>query len=241
MSGSKEQSQLKLILVGILIAGLFEIIFIRFDELLFSGIVALVCLYYGYKKYATLTGKIVLWVGIFYAISGLIGLFVVRAIIFIFLLFFLLHYLQKRRKPAEITPSFKGYEETNLVTVHGLVSSRLFGNQSTPEEIYEWDDINVAVGFGDVVIDLSNTVLPKEESIIAIRNIAGNVEILIPHDISIKLSHTALYGSVRLFDQEKRDIRNQQIAYKTEGYEESSSRIKIVTSIGAGSIVVRRV
>ncbi|WP_455675611.1 cell wall-active antibiotics response protein LiaF [Pradoshia sp.] len=241
MSGSKEQSQLKLILVGLLIAGLFEIIFIRFDELLFNGIAALVCLLYGYKNYATLTGKIVLWVGIFFAISGLLSLFVIRAIIFILLLLLLIHYLQKRRKPAEIKPSFKGYEETNLVTVHGLVSSRLFGNQSTPEEIYEWDDINAAVGFGDVVIDLSNTVLPKEESIIAIRNIAGNVEILIPYDISVKLSHTALYGSINLFDQEKRDIRNQQISYKTEGYEESSSRIKIVTSIGAGSIVVRRV
>ncbi len=241
MSGSKEQSQLKLILVGLLIAGLLEIIFIRFDELLFNGIAALVCLLYGYKNYATLTGKIVLWVGIFFAISGLLSLFVIRAIIFILLLLVLIHYLQKRRKPAEITPSFEGYEETNLVTVHGLVSSRLFGNQSTPEEIYEWDDINVAVGFGDVVIDLSNTVLPKEESIIAIRNIAGNVEILIPYDISVKLSHAALYGSISLFDQEKRDIRNQQISYKTEGYEESSSRIKIVTSIGAGSIVVRRV
>ena len=83
--------------------------------------------------------------------------------------------------------------------------------------------------------------LPKEESIIAIRTIAGNVEILIPYDIGVKLSHTALYGTVRLFDQEKREIRNQQIAYKTEGYEESSSRVKIVTSIGAGSIVVRRI
>ena len=241
MSGSKEQSQLKLILVGLLIAGLFEIIFIRFDELLFNGIVALVCLLYGYKKYATLTGKIVLWVGLFFAISGLISLFVVRAIIFILLLLFLLHYLQKRREPAEIKPSFEGSQEANFVTVHGPVTSRLFGNQSTPEEIYEWNDINVGVGFGDVVMDLSNTVLPKEESIIAIRTIAGNVEILIPYDIGVKLSHTALYGTVRLFDQEKREIRNQQIAYKTEGYEESSSRVKIVTSIGAGSIVVRRI
>lgn len=242
MSGTKEQSQLKIILVGILIAGLFEIIFIRFDELLFNGIVAAICLFYGYKKYATLTGKIVLWVGIFFALSGLISLFVIRAIIFILLLVFLVHYLQKRRKPAEITPSFEGHkDEANFVTVHGPVSSRLFGNQSTPEDIFEWDDINIAVGFGDVVIDLSNTVLPKEESIIAIRNIAGNVEILIPYDIGVKLSHTALYGSIRLFDQEKRDIRNQQIAYKTEGYEEAGSRIKIMTSIGAGSIVVRRV
>ena len=241
MSGSKDQSQLKLILVGIFIAGLFEIIFIRFDELFFNAIIAAVCLYYGYKQYATLTGKLVLWIGLFSALSGLISLFVVRAIIFILLVVYLLHYWQKRQKPVEITPTFERDTEAGIVTVHGPILSRLFGNQSTSEEIYEWDDINVAVGFGDVVIDLSNTVLPKEESIICIRNLAGNVEILIPYDIGVKLSHTALYGTVQLFDQGKKDIRNQQIAYKTEGYEEASSRIKIVTSIGAGSIEVRRV
>ena len=64
------------------------------------------------------------------------------------------------------------------VTSKPLFQNKLFGGQKTPDHEYEWNDINIQTGFGDAVIDLSYTVLPKGESVIFIRNVMGKVTVL---------------------------------------------------------------
>ena len=56
-----------------------------------------------------------------------------------------------------------------------LFQNRHFGQQKTPDHDYEWNDMNIQVGIGDAVIDLSYTVLPKDETVIFIRNVMGKV------------------------------------------------------------------
>ena len=44
-----------------------------------------------------------------------------------------------------------------------------FANERIGNNIYEWDDINIDLISGDTIIDLGNTLLPKEDNIIIIR------------------------------------------------------------------------
>ena len=48
-----------------------------------------------------------------------------------------------------------------VVKEQPLFQNRLFGQQKTPDHVYEWNDVNIQVGIGDTVIDLSYTVSAK--------------------------------------------------------------------------------
>ena len=172
---------------------------------------------------------------------GLINLFIFRLLIFIILLYFISQHLQKRREPIHINPkkSFEQQEKQNGELSKPVITNRIFGSQSTPEYVYEWNDLNVISVYGDTHINLSNTVLPKEISVISIRNGIGDIEIFVPYDVGVQVSHTCLYGKVRLFEDKEKELRNQQIMYRSEGYKEASYKIKVVTSIGAGNLVVK--
>jgi len=65
------------------------------------------------------------------------------------------------------------------------------------------------------------------------------VEILVPYDVGIKATHTALFGTASLPDGGEKKVRNQQIMYMSPGFQDATYKVKIVTSLGLGSIRVR--
>ncbi len=237
---SKEGHVAEKILIAILIIALIEIIFFRFDEVLFSVLFSGICIYYGHSRYSKLFGKIIFWIGIITGLIGLFSLFAIRLIIFIILLYYISQHVQKKREPIQIKPQeLFAQEKQNGEISKPVITNRIFGSQQTPEYVYEWNDINVISVYGDTQINLSNTVLPKEISIISIRNGIGDIEIFVPHDVGVQISHTCLFGTMRLFEEKEVELRNKQIMYRTEGYNDASYKIKIVTSIGAGNLVVK--
>src|SRR5690606_15265205 len=106
--------------------------------------------------------------------------------------------------------SVKG-KEAKPITSRPLFRNQLFGGQKTPDDEYEWNDINIQTGIGDSMIDLSYTVLPKNESVIFIRKVMGKVTILVPYDIEISVNHSVLYGSVRILNYEESSVFNRLI------------------------------
>ncbi|WP_139891360.1 cell wall-active antibiotics response protein LiaF [Bacillus sp. D386] len=241
MQRYKEGHWAEKIVIAILIIALIEIIFFRFHQILFSVLFSGICIYYGYSRYSKLFGKMIFWMGIISGLIGLIHLFIVRLIFFILFLYFISQHLQKRREPIQIKPkeSLEQQEKQNGEISKPVITNRIFGSQQTPEYVYEWNDLNVISVYGDTHINLSNTVLPKEISVISIRNGIGDIEIFVPYDVGVQISHTCLFGTVRLFEEKEKELRNQQIMYRSEGYNEASYKIKVVTSIGAGNLVVK--
>ena len=83
---------------------------------------------------------------------------------------------------------------------------QLFGNQRIGNDVYEWDDINIAVISGDTIIDLGNTLLPKDDNIVIVRKGIGRTRILVPLGVAIRLEHATLVGNV-LFEEEQFSLK----------------------------------
>ena len=101
--------------------------------------------------------------------------------------------------------------------------------------------MNIQAGIGDTVIDLSYTVLPKDETVIFIRNVMGKVTIMIPYDVEVSVNHSVFFGSVRILDFKESSLMNRLIKVETADYEQANQKVKIFTSMMIGDIEVKRV
>lgn len=192
------------------------------------------------------TGKILFWMGVFFLFVNIINMLAFRLLIMALLLFYIIQYANKKKEVKSIEPMIKEPEVTfnkkdTIVKEKPMFQNKLFGQQQTPEYVYEWDDVNIQTGIGDTIIDLSNTVLPKGESTIFIRNIIGKITILIPYDVEISVHHSALFGSVQILDINKPSSLNRSIKIQTADYEGALQKVKILTSMIIGDIEVKRV
>ncbi|EOH8707820.1 cell wall-active antibiotics response protein LiaF [Enterococcus hirae] len=117
---------------------------------------------------------------------------------------------------------------------------QLFGNQRIGNDVYEWDDINIALISGDTIIDLGNTLLPKDDNIVIVRKGIGRTRILVPLGIAISLENATLVGNV-LFEEEQFSLKNESIKIYSNDYDENPRRLKIITNTLLGDVEVIRV
>lgn len=115
-----------------------------------------------------------------------------------------------------------------------------FGNERIGNQAYEWDDINIDLISGDTIVDLGNTLLPKEDSVIIIRKGIGRTRILVPLGVAVCLDHSALLGSV-LFEGEEQTLKNEQVKMYSNDYDENPRRLKIITNTLLGDVEVIRI
>ena len=122
-----------------------------------------------------------------------------------------------------------------------LFENMIFGSQRTPGGVYDWNDVNIQTGVGDTTIDLSFTLLPKGESVIFIRNVIGNIRILVPYELEVSIHHSVIAGSTTVFDIEEQRVFNQVLQVKTGGYDEADPKLKIFTSLLVGNLEGTRI
>lgn len=234
-------SWLLLITIGLL---LLEVLFFN-KGLIFSLLLSSAMVYFGRKKLHRLIGKILFWAGIFFLIGSIIGMFTFRFLFLAVFIYFVIQLIQSKQKPNTILPIMvepsEFIKKDEVISRKPLLQNVLFGSQKTPNHTYEWDDINIQAGIGDTVIDLSYTVLPKGETVIFIRNIIGNIQLLIPYDVEVSVNHSVIAGSVTIFDFHEPRIFNQNLHIQTSEYENHDQKIKIFTSLVLGNIEVRRI
>lgn len=143
---------------------------------------------------------------------------------------------------------WKGQEWEQRVPIQGTVDKGLIQNkflsaQSTPIEAYEWKDIHVQGFVGDLLVDATQTVLPKKTSLISIRQGFGKVKIVVPYEIPVRIYYTTLLGDAQFFTGDKRRIWNGTI-HAEDGYtqnEHSKTELVISISTWMGDVeVIRR-
>ena len=66
----------------------------------------------------------------------------------------------------------------------------MFSVQTSPFSSYEWEDIHIQGMFGDLHIDVTDTVLPKGTSLISIRQGIGKIKIELPYEIPVRVHYT---------------------------------------------------
>jgi len=236
-----------LVIIGIVIL-LLEILFFN-RGLIFSLFIAGGMIYLGRKKAGKKLGKILFIVGVIFLILSIINMMTFRFLLLAILLHFFIQFIHTKKQPKKIVPNIASSEdsepgqhsEETLISSEPLFTNILLGQQKTPIGVYEWDDVNIQTGIGDTIIDLSYTMLPKGEAVIFIRNIVGNIHILIPYETEVSIHHSGVVGSVKVFGSERDKLFNQVFHLKTSGYDKSETKVKIVTSLVAGNLEVTRI
>ncbi|MEK4538030.1 cell wall-active antibiotics response protein LiaF [Peribacillus sp. FSL K6-1552] len=234
-------------LIGIVLL-ILEISF-KGGGLFFSLAFSIGLIYLGRKFLKRTIGKILFYIGIISLIITVLNMFVFRFFLIAILIYLLLLYYQSKKNPDWINPVLtnEGFDEERinkerLLKTNYLFQNRLFGHQQTAEHVYEWNSVNVQGGVGDTVIDLSRTILPKDDAVISIRNIVGNITILVPYGIEIRVHHSVIAGRARIFENKPESrVFNQIYSYQTEGFNETDQKVHIITSILVGDLEVKRV
>ena len=123
---------------------------------------------------------------------------------------------------AQTTPYFK---------------NKLIGEYRDFQQCYALEDINLQTGFGDVSIDLSDTIIPLGETVVLIRGLIGNIDLNVPLDVGMSVQMSLLFGKMNL-SQNSKTAFNVTQKYQSIDYKNSSRKIKIIISLLIGDIEV---
>ncbi|MDQ0230811.1 cell wall-active antibiotics response protein LiaF [Metabacillus malikii] len=230
-----------IVLIGILLL-LLEVLFFN-GGLIIVFVLSIGCIFLGRKWKPSFFGKVFYWIGWIWLIINILNMMTFRYFVCVVLVSIVVQFYQAHKQPREIKPVIldEASKPGQFLNSEKIFSSKFFANQTTPDQVYEWNDINIQVGVGNTIIDLSDTVLPKGEAIISIRNLIGNITVLVPYEVELYLNHSLIAGSVAIFQEREHRIVNETIIYRSADYEESEHKVKLITSSLTGKLEVKRV
>lgn len=93
---------------------------------------------------------------------------------------------------------------------------------------------------GDYYIDFSKGFIPERETPIKVRGWVGEVKMLIPEDVPVKVNAVVSVGEIKLFDYAPEQIKHV-IAYKSDDYDEAVRKLNITIELKIGSVRIDRV
>jgi lia operon protein LiaF len=232
-----------LVVIGVIIL-LLEILFFN-RGLIFALFISGGMIYLGRKRTGKKRGKLLFFGGILFIIISILNMMTFKFLLLAILLHLFVQFLNSKRNPPKIIPDRIQPEPTQhqetMISSKPLFENIFIGQQKTPLSVYEWNDVNIQTGIGDTIIDLSYTMLPKGETVIFIRNIIGNIQILVPYEIEASIHHSCVVGSTNVFENQGNKIFNQVFQLKTPGYETAEQKVKIFTSLLVGNLEVSRI
>ncbi|MBM7551924.1 cell wall-active antibiotics response protein LiaF [Thalassobacillus pellis] len=231
-----------LIIIGVLLF-VIEVAFFH-GGLIFSVVFSGLFIYLGWKRYAKLWGKVLFWIGLITLIITILNMIAVRFLLIAGVVMFLLHYSRSKKNPQYIRPEWTEGNppcKESVFKKEPLFQQKFFGDQQTADTAYQWNDINIHGGFGDRVIDLSNTVLPEDTAVISIRHMIGSIVVYVPYEVEVSIHHGAIFGRANIFGHQHLRLMNQTVSYQTEGYAKNKPRVKIITTMLSGDFEVKRV
>jgi lia operon protein LiaF len=214
------------------------------EGILFTLLICAALMYFGRKRMPKRSGKLMFWAGVIIAVITILSMYTFKLLLVAIVVYFIVQFYQSKQHPVIISPEIN-YETTSsqkdFYKKETLLKNIVFGTQQTPEQIYEWSDINIQCGAGDTIVDLSQTLLPQGEAVIVVRGIIGNISIYVPYEIEVAVNHSVFAGNTVIFDQQESKMFNQTVSYRTKNYVEAEKKVKIMTSLFAGSLEVKRV
>lgn len=176
--------------------------------------------------------------GLFFMLIALFNLWSLRLFIFVVIANILL----KLWSGVPTEEIMRPIREFKRETPNGIWKNKLFSIQTTPFSSYEWEDVHIQGLYGDIQIDVTDTVLPKGTSLISVRQGIGKIKIELPYEIPVRIHYTTLFGEARLFGVHRKRLINEFLHLK-DGYEEQSdhaAELIITIATWAGDVEVVR-
>ncbi|HEY2421552.1 MAG TPA: cell wall-active antibiotics response protein LiaF [Neobacillus sp.] len=232
-----------MVIIGVIIL-LLEISFFN-RGLIFSLFISGGMIYLGRRKPGKMLGKLLFFGGIITFAISILNMLTFKFLLFAILLHFFIQFLNSKRNPRKISidiiQSEQAQQEETMISSKPLFENIFIGQHKTPIGVYEWNDVNIQTGIGDTSIDLSYTLLPKGETVIFIRNVIGNIHILVPYEIEVCVNHSSVIGSTNVLQNHGHKTFNQVFQLKTPGYDHAEQKVKIFTSLLVGNLEVSRI
>lgn len=208
----------------------------------FSVLFVVVTIFIGLKLRPHFWGTILLVVGTVTAIGIILNLKILKLAIIVLLFTFFYHYYWKTKDDPR-----KIHVETTLQPEHEsmtkkqpFIKNKLFGNKKYGDHVYELEDVNIQTGFGDTIIDLSMTMLPPGETVVMIRGLVGNMQILVPYDVEVSINHSMLLGKISVLEEREEGF-NKNFTFQSKEYRTATRKVKIFTSVVIGDLEVRNI
>ncbi|MFC5605104.1 cell wall-active antibiotics response protein LiaF [Sporosarcina koreensis] len=190
--------------------------------------------YFGFKK----RSKWMVFLGLFFIVMALMTLWSLRMLLLCGFIYVLFHLW--KGMPAE--QMMRPLKEFQKETPNGIWKNKWFSVQASPFSSYEWEDVQIQGFFGDIHVDVTDTVLPKGTSFIAIRQGFGRIKIDLPYEIPVRIHYNTLFGEARILDLSPKRMINETLHYK-DGYDaEIGDRAELIISLSTwiGDIEVVR-
>lgn len=226
------------LIVLVALAILFVELAVRGGDVVIPAVIFGIIIYFGWKHFKSLFGKLLFFMGILAFIGNVFSLVAVQFFLIAMIALFI-KYVVLDKEEAVVRPVLTTEEVNPGVSMHrdSLIRQTFIGNETLGREPYSWRDVNIHGGFGDRTIDLSQTVIP-DESVISIRHLFGTITVYVPYEVDVTVSHSTLFGNLNLFGESEKLV-NDTVNYRN--LSGNQTHVKIVTSILSGDLEVRRI
>lgn len=194
---------------------------------IFFALLGLAGILYAVKKQK----RAIFWISVGLIAIVFMSMWSMRIIIVIVLAYIIWKMMQK--EPLEVDVS--AYQ-TNAVKRNNPTIS--FEQSST--DTYQWQDIHIQNAAGDITIDTTTTILPKNMSFINVRQGFGKTTIYVPYEIPVRIHFNTLYGEVQAFGNQYSRLFNQSVVLKDGDMIDTPQQLVITVSTLLGDLEVVR-
>ncbi|MGV8145469.1 MAG: cell wall-active antibiotics response protein LiaF [Alkaliphilus sp.] len=134
--------------------------------------------------------------------------------------------------------SFDGFKGKKSTDRGWKMDYKLVGEIEKGREPWVLDDLDLYNVAGETKINLATALINEGESIINIRGLAGEIEILVPKNLAVKVRARVFAGEVNLFAETTGGITSHE-TYVSDNYEDAIKKIRMDLVLKAGEITVR--
>jgi lia operon protein LiaF len=126
--------------------------------------------------------------------------------------------------------------ENDIPTISGKrIKSFSIGDVEYKKSNWSLEPMNLHNSIGDYFIDFSKAYIPEKETPIHVHGWIGDVKMIVPDDVPVKVEAKVKIGDIRIFDLRSSDI-NRQLVYETPGYHEAIKKLNITIELKVGSV-----
>ncbi|MCT8140408.1 cell wall-active antibiotics response protein [Anaerobacillus sp. CMMVII] len=116
----------------------------------------------------------------------------------------------------------------------------LIGDIRLGKTPWQIEELQTWVGIGDISVDLSTAMLEDGENLINLSGGIGDIKILVPDNLPVKINVDVKLGDVKVFEN-KQSGTNRFVSYVSENYALANKKVAIYVQLSIGDVKVKRV